>query len=126
MTIARKLNISIVAAAAALAALAPSSQAASQSTASIPCPVAPIEQPFLAWSDLENYWLTPGGGFETGTPKWTLANSKAVSGNETYKVHGTTDAYSLSLADKGTALSPVFCLTNNTPTMRFFVRSGKV
>lgn len=126
MAFARKLTLSLAATAAALALVAPSSQAAVQNTASVPCPTASIEQPFAAWGDLESYWLTPGGGFEAGTPKWTLANSKVVSGNETSKVHNTNDAYSLSLADKGTALSPIFCLTNNTPTVRFFVRSGKV
>jgi hypothetical protein len=126
MGLARKLSLSIAATAAALAFTAASSQAATQATASTPCPTVTLETPFAAWGDLEAYWLTPGGGFEPNTPKWSLANAKVVSGNETFKVHSAKDAYSLSVADKGSALSPIFCLTNDTPTMRFFVRAGKV
>jgi hypothetical protein len=127
MGLARKLSLSIAAAAAALALMAPAGQAiTTQATATIPCPDAAIETPFMRWSDTENYWLTPGGAFEPNTPKWSLANAKVVSGNETYKVHSLNDANALSLADKSSALSPVFCLRNNEPTLRFFVRSGKV
>ena len=127
MRIARKLSLTIAAAAAALAVVAPGAQAVTtQATATVPCPSATIEQPFTRWGDAGNYWLTPGGAFEPGTPAWALSSAKVVSGNESYKVHSTKDAYSLSLADKGSATSPIFCLRSNEPALRFFVRAGKV
>src|SRR5918996_3486972 len=52
-------------------------------------------QAFKRFSDYDYYVLMPGGAFEGGN-SWTLkGGAKVVRGNESFYVHGTSDAYSL-------------------------------
>ena len=55
------------------------------------CDDGRITQPFHRFGDSANYKLLPGGSFEAGTDAWQLSGgANIVSGNETYKVGGST------------------------------------
>jgi hypothetical protein len=88
------------------------------------CGARSESQPFLEWNDHHDYFPTPGGGFEAGTPAWSLTGGAAVEpGNETYSVAAAGDSRSLSLPAGSTATSPVECTDILDPTVRLFVRN---
>jgi hypothetical protein len=63
------------------------------------------------------------GGFESGGSGWALAGgARAISGNETYYVHSSSDKTSLSLPKGGSATSPGMCISLLSSKMRFVVR----
>jgi hypothetical protein len=81
-------------------------------------------QAFTRWGDTSNYVLMPGGSFESGSPSWVRSGGAGVaSGNETYNVHGATDASSLALPGGSSATSVAACTSIYHPTMRFFLRN---
>ena len=86
------------------------------------CPSTPTTKAFAVFGDNANYSLAPNGAFETGTSGWTLSGASVASGNESYKVHGSADAKSLTINPTGTAVSPAFCVSVDHPTFRFFLR----
>jgi hypothetical protein len=86
------------------------------------CPSAPTTQPFLAFGDSADYSLAPNGAFESGAGGWALSGASVTAGNESYKVHGASDAKSLSLKATGQAVSPAFCVSTAQPTFRFFAK----
>ena len=87
------------------------------------CDDGPITQPFQRFGDGHNYKLLPGGSFEAGTPAWTLSGgAKLVSGNETYKVGGSTHSRSLLLPGGSAAVSPFTCVGLSEPTLRLFAK----
>jgi hypothetical protein len=87
------------------------------------CPSTPVAKAFSRFYDYNDYSLVDNGAFESGTTGWSLSNSWVVSGNESFKVHGSTDSRSLFLkAGTGTAASPWFCASYAHPTFRFFGR----
>lgn len=87
------------------------------------CADGPITQPFQRFGDRANYKLLPGGSFEAGTAAWQLSGgAKIVSGNETYKVGGSTHSRSLSLPRGSAAVSPFTCVGLAEPTLRLFAK----
>src|ERR687886_323383 len=52
------------------------------------CPTAPTVKAFQALGDSSDYFLAPGGSFESGASGWSLTGASVVSGNESSKVHG--------------------------------------
>lgn len=92
--------------------------------ASAACPTAPTSQVFKQWGDPFQYSPLAGGSFESGTSGWSLSNAARVSGNEPWKVAGSTHAYSLSIKAGGTAVSPWFCVGYEHPTFRFFAKKN--
>jgi hypothetical protein len=87
------------------------------------CDDGAITQPFQRFGDQANYKLLPGGSFEAGTAAWQLSNgAKIVTGNETYKVGGSTHSRSLSLPNGSAAVSPFTCVGLNEPTLRLFAK----
>jgi hypothetical protein len=86
------------------------------------CPTTPTSQPFLAFGDSADYSLAPNGAFEAGAGGWALSGASVTAGNESYKVHGASDAKSLALTATGQAVSPAFCVSTAQPTFRFFAR----
>jgi hypothetical protein len=87
------------------------------------CASTPVSKAFSRFGDYNDYSLVGNGGFESGTTGWSLSDSWVVSGNESYKVHSSTDSRSLFLkAGTGTASSPWFCVGEAHPTFRFFGR----
>ena len=86
------------------------------------CP-SPTSTPFSPWSDYAQYAFAPDGGFESGASGWSLSGgARAVSGNESYYVHGKTDNTSLSLPAGASATSPGMCISLLSSKMRFVVR----
>jgi hypothetical protein len=83
-----------------------------------------IEQPFVPWGDLADYFLAPGGDFSDGAAGWELAGAEVVEENEPYYVHGDGAAASVRLESGATATSPTICVAEDDPTMRFFARSA--
>jgi hypothetical protein len=105
-----------VLAALALTILAP---AAAQAAA---CPAQPLAQRFLPWADPAWYAAVPGGGFETGTPAWTLSGgAAAVEGNEPFYIGSASDQRSLRLPAGAAGTSPAICLAADHPTLRLLV-----
>ena len=71
------------------------------------CGAQAATTPFAPWGDTHDYFLMPGGGFETGTPGWAVTGAtKAVAGNETFAVNSASDGQSLALAPGAQATSP--------------------
>jgi hypothetical protein len=87
------------------------------------CEARTIEQPFVAWDDLADYFLVPDGDFTGGAAGWDLAGSEVVPENEPYYVHGGDIPAAVRLESGASATSPMICVTENDPTMRFFARS---
>jgi hypothetical protein len=86
------------------------------------CPSA-TSTPFAGWKDYANYAFAPDGGFEAGGTGWALSGgTHAVTGNESFYVHGGSDRTSLSLPAGGSALSPPMCISILSSKMRFLVR----
>jgi len=124
-------NHKIRAALAALAVTAASAALAAPASAGIltksatDCD-APVEShPFTQFGDDNAYKPVSQGTFEGGAAGWTLSGgAKVVAGNESYKVGGSADAYSLQLPAGSSATSPTVCVGVNDPTLRFFVRKN--
>ena len=96
--------------------------AALPAVANAACPTTPTIQAFKTFGDKANYSLVSNGAFESGTSGWSLTKSSVASGNETYKVHGKSDAKSLAIQPTGVAVSPAFCVGVEHPSFRFFGR----
>lgn len=78
-------------------------------------------QPFAQFGDNGSYYFAPNGGFESGSTGWNLAGGAAVvPGNESYFLHGSSDANSLLVPDGGTASTTV-CYGLLYPDVRFMV-----
>ena len=104
-------------------ALASPANAALLTQSATSCDDGPITQPFKRFNDAANYKLLPGGSFEPGAPAWQLSGgAKITSGNETYKVGGSTHSRSLQLPMGSSAISPYTCVGLNEPTLRLFAK----
>lgn len=73
---------------------------------------------FRPWGDLAQYVLAPSGDLSS-TSAWTLNSAAQATAGASPKSGGTA----LSLADGGQAISPVFCLAIDKPTIRLFARN---
>jgi hypothetical protein len=81
-------------------------------------------EPFAAFGDTNDYFLVPGGSFESGGPAWNLSGGAVLAaGNNTAGSDPSTNVTSLSLPSGGSATSPSFCVSWAAPTMRFFLRN---
>jgi hypothetical protein len=86
------------------------------------CP-SPTSTPFADWKDYSHYALAPDGGFESGASGWALSGgARAVSGNESFYVHSSSDKTSLSLPAGASATSPPMCISLLSSKMRFVMR----
>jgi hypothetical protein len=75
--------------------------------------------------DKSNYVLVPGGSFESGATGWSLGRGAAVvSGNEPWKVHGTSDSHSLYIPSGSSVTTPAMCFATGDWHMRFFAASS--
>jgi hypothetical protein len=120
----RRLSLSALAVAGALALAAPAAQAGVLVKSATGCDTLAWEQPFLPWLDVANYVTAPDGGFEAGAAGWALSGgAAAVAGNESFFASGRTgDSTSLSLPAGSSATSAAMCVGIEHPTLRFFVR----
>jgi hypothetical protein len=122
----RKLGRTVAAvfiATVASAAFASSASAGLITKSATSCDDGAITQPFARFGDRDNYKLLPGGTFESGASGWTLSGgASVVSGNETYKVGGSSHAKSLKLPAGSRAVSPYTCVGLGEPTLRLFAK----
>ena len=87
------------------------------------CDANPLVQPFQRFGDSARYRLVPGGSFEGSMAGWSLSGgAKVVSGNESYRVGGSTHSKSLVLPFGSRAVSPVVCVGLGEPTIRLFAK----
>lgn len=83
-----------------------------------------IEQPFVTWDDLADYFLAPDGDFSDGALGWALdGGAQVVEDNEPWNVHGSPTAAAVEMESGASATSPTICVAETDPTMRFFARS---
>jgi hypothetical protein len=122
--VAGTLKTFIAIAAVAVAAIAaPAANAGILVASANGCPTQTLSQPFAKWGDSNNYFLAPGGSFESGGPAWTLSGgARVVSGNEPYKVTASGDANSLYIPQGGSATSPTVCVGLSEPSIRWFAK----
>ncbi|MDX6628349.1 MAG: hypothetical protein QOH00_595 [Gaiellales bacterium] len=111
---------------AALFAALPGSASAGVLVASAPdCDNGANSQPFAQWGDSNNYFLAPGGNFESGAAGWSLGSARVVADQEPWRVAGDAGTHALSVNAGGSVVSPTMCVGLEHPTMRFFAhRSG--
>jgi hypothetical protein len=134
-TFGRSVGIAVSATALALSLPAAASAGASVTPATstpVTCSATPatsgaprIWKAFAAFMDPADYWLAPGGDFETAAAGWSLSGARVVAGNETRGVLPGRNSLALggglvSLAAE--AVSPPFCVTAEHPTFRFLFK----
>jgi hypothetical protein len=103
----------VVIAALALAA-APATAAAAE------CPDQPTSMVFAPWGDTSEYFLAPGGDFESVRTSWT--GGTLMPGNDPFYLAGGGDWQSLRIRSGATAASPSFCADVHHPDFRFVAR----
>jgi hypothetical protein len=93
----------------------------------VPCGGRVEAKVFSPWKDTYNYFRMPNGGFEGGSASWLLGGgASVVPGNESFKVGGKTDAYSLMMPYGSRAESSTICVSKGEDTIRLFVNNGRV
>jgi hypothetical protein len=124
-----RLRLSFFAAALAVTALAagaPSASAGLLVESAPDCTPQPTDQPFAPWGDNTPYNLAPGGSFEGGAGSWSLRGGASLeTGNEPWKVAGSTHSRSLRLPPGASATSPVICVGIEHPSLRFFAKNNR-
>lgn len=122
MTIRGKRVVALAGAVAAVAmAMVPSTAEANTG-----CTTRTTQQAFARWGDTNQYFVAPGGGFEAGTPAWSMAGGAGTTwGNEPWGVAGGGSS-SLRLPAGGTATSPQFCVASDEDSLRLVLASPGV
>jgi hypothetical protein len=123
----RRARIALIAGltGAALFAALPGSASAGVLVASAPsCDNGATSQPFSQWGDANDYFLAPGGNFESGAAGWSLSGASVVGDQEPWQVAGA-GSHALDIGAGHSVVSPTMCVGIENPTMRFFAhRSG--
>jgi hypothetical protein len=103
--------------AALAAALVAAAIPATASAETGDCPSVPVSQLFLGSGDLNNYFVAPGGDFET-QGNWSVSGSYGYDKYDALLLPwaGST---ALRLDDRAKATSPSFCVDSTYPHLRF-------
>ena len=111
---------------AMLVAAVPGVASAGVLVASAPaCDNAATERPFTSFGDQRDYFLAPGGNFESGAAGWDLGGASVVSDQEPWNAHGDDGSAALAIGSARSAVSPTVCVGIEHPLMRFFAhRTG--
>lgn len=86
----------------------------------------PAWQAFAKFGDLADYWLAPGGDFESPMSGWSLSNARVVRGNDSTGVLGGGRSLALGvglISGQSTATSPPFCVSAAHPTFRYLLKA---
>ncbi len=87
------------------------------------CPQVAISQPFAHFGDLADYFLAPGGDFESRAAGWTLAGGAAVvQGNSPLLTSPAPGRMSLDLPAGASATAPPICIGVEHRSLRFVAR----
>jgi hypothetical protein len=90
------------------------------------CPTRSTTKPFTAWGDHNNYFVIPGGTFES-SPGWSyFGNVSVVNDQAPWKVNGSTHSKALNLPAYTTAMPPNMCIASNVDLIRFFYKDPGV
>ena len=120
----RRIATILAGSAALFVASASPAQAGLLVSSATGCDDASTSRVFLPWLDVANYFLAPGGDFESGASGWALnGDSSVVDGNEPWNVTGGGTS-SLRIPAGGSATSPAVCVGIEHPTIRFFAKSS--
>jgi hypothetical protein len=124
--IIRRAVVAALTAIAVAAAFAAPASAGILTASATDCGDETLTKPFAQFGDKANYKLVANGAFEAGTSGWTLTRgAKVVSGNEPWKVGGSSHGKSLVLPAGSTAISPTSCVGLAEPTVRFFAKKNR-
>lgn len=124
--IIRRALLAATAAIATAAVFAAPASAGILTASATDCGDETLTMPFAAFGDQASYKLVKGASFEGSMTGWTLSRgAKVVTGNEPWKVGGSTHAKSLVLPAGSSAISPVSCVGLAEPTVRFFVKKNR-
>jgi hypothetical protein len=124
--IKRRVTLAAIAALAVTGAFAAPANAGILTASADDCGDETLSKPFARFGDDANYKLVENGSFENGSGGWTLhGRARLVSGNEPWKVGGSSHGRSLSLPAGSTAISPVACVGLAEPTLRFFAKKNR-
>src|SRR5689334_13416058 len=116
-----RMALSAVVAGAALFAAAPGTASAGVLVASAPsCDNGATSQPFAQWGDNNDYFLAPGGDFESGAGGWTLNGARVSGDQEPWRVNGGSGSHALVVPAGHSVVSPTMCVGIENPSMRFF------
>lgn len=92
-------------------------------SAAIACTTRATTKAFSAWGDTNPYFAVADGTFESTTSNWVLRAAAATTGNEPWKVLGSTHAKSLKLSSGAVATTAQFCVASAEDALRFFVKA---
>jgi hypothetical protein len=121
----RRVLLAAITAVAMTGAIAAPASAGILTASETNCGDETLTKPFAQFGDGAYYKLVAGGNFEA-PGGWTLAGgAKVVTGNEPWKVGGSTHAKSLVLPSGSTAISPISCVGLAEPSLRFFVKKNR-
>jgi hypothetical protein len=114
-----------VIAAAAFAAMTGTANAGVLVASAPNCDNGATSQPFAQWGDGNQYFLAPGGNFESGLGGWDLNGARAVADQEPWNAAADGGDTGLSIPAGRSVVSPTICVGLEHPTMRFFAhRTG--
>ena len=82
------------------------------------CREPDLFNPLSAFGDVRDYFVAPGGDFESGQDGWTLDGGAGIVGGGGDLAGGLGN--SLRLPPDSVAVSPAFCVDLHYPTFRFF------
>ena len=89
------------------------------------CDNGATEKPFASFGDQRDYFLVPGGDFESGGAGWNLGGANVVSDQEPWNAYARGGTGALAIPSARSAVSPTVCVGIEHPAMRFFAhRSG--
>ncbi len=89
------------------------------------CDNATLTQPFLQFTDSNQYKMVPGGDFEGSLSGWTLTGgARKVSGSEPFGATGSVGQYSMYLPAGASVQSPYTCVDAAYPMFRLFGRNN--
>jgi hypothetical protein len=122
----RRVLLAAITAMAMTGALAAPASAGILTVSAKDCGDESLSQPFAGFGDRAQYKLVQGGSFEGTLNDWTLiGRAKVVSGNEPWKVGGSSHGKSLSLPAGSSVITAPTCVGLAEPTVRFFAKKNR-
>jgi hypothetical protein len=119
----RRAGLAALAASLAALAFASTASAGILTASAKDCGDESLSRPFAGFGDNHEYKVVPGGSFEGALTDWTLSGgAKVVSGNEPWKVGGSSHGKSLVLPVGSNAVTAPTCVGLAEPTVRFFAK----
>ncbi len=121
----RRVTLAAITAVAMTGAIAAPANAGILTASATDCGDESLSQPFAGFGDNAQYKQVHGGSFEGSLSGWTLlGGAKVVSGNEPWKVGGSSQSKSLVLPAGSSVITPTSCVGIHEPTLRFFAKKN--